>query len=208
VLWKLSAHEVSRIWPVLYCFLWLSERNSPGAHQMGRKAGGLNYPGYVFIRQTLLAFAGNSWAGMWGDHVVFLWSVVITSRKCLMSQLKSWIFHVCVWDVALLVMLSGFLVGPWQLLNFYGPLNMSCSGHRPMLGVTDAFFFWLAQLHRRQCSFRFWLFLSALVSIVETFFWIPFSLRATHFYCVDQLFMYEVFMNLLYYTFLTSPAIP
>lgn len=55
---------------------------------MGRKAGGLNYPGYVFIRQTLLAFAGNSWAGMWGDHVVFLWSVVITSRKCLMFATK------------------------------------------------------------------------------------------------------------------------
>jgi hypothetical protein len=117
------------------------------------------------------------------------------SAWCL--QLKSWIFHVSVWDVALLVRLSCFLVGPWQLLNFYGPLNMSCSGHRPMLGVTDAFFFWLCQLHRRQCSFRFWLFLSALVSIVGTLFWIPFSLRATHFYCVGQLFMYEVFMNLL-----------
>lgn len=127
------------------------------------------------------------------------------SAWCL--QLKSRIFHVSVWDVALLVMLSCFLVSPLTAIKLLWAFEHVLFKTQAMLGVTDAFFFWLCPLHRRQCSFRFWLFLSALVSIVGTLFWIPFSLRATHCYCVDQLFMYEVFMNLLYYTFLTSPVV-
>lgn len=126
------------------------------------------------------------------------------SAWCL--QLKSWIFHVSVWDVALLVMLSCFLVGPLTAIKLLWAFEHVLFRTQASVRCYWCLFL-LTWLHRRQCSFRFWLFLSALFSIVGTLFWIPFSLRVTHFYCVDQLFMYEVFMNLLYYTILTSPAI-